>query len=195
MTKQSYDWEARCEFAATCDNCGRINTARGMVTFVNPGRKPEGAITDPVKYAGKLEGKTMAPPLLLQPDTEYIPDNVAGFLTEAHHALSVGAFRAVLLLVRSTIEASAKTKGVNTGTLFQKIDALAEHQLIRPGTKQLAHALRILGNDIAHGDISEVPTKEDAEDSLTILKLILEDLFVAEAMRINMLTRRGKPVD
>lgn len=188
-------WEANCEIAATCDNCGRINTALGRYSDFS--QKPNS--TDLGVHlrtvAENLEGRTMAPPLLLPADTEYLPDDVAGFVTEAHHAHSIGAYRAVLLLVRSTIEAAAKTKGVKTGNLFAKIDALASNQLIRPGTKQLAHALRILGNDIAHGDIGEVPTEEDAEDSLRILRLVLDDLFVAEAIRVDMLTRRGKYVD
>lgn len=133
----------------------------------------------------------MAPPLLSQPDTEHIPDDVAGFLTEAHHALSIGAYRAVLLLVRSTIEAAAKQKGITDGNLYKKIDGMKAAELIRKGTSEMAHALRILGNDMAHGDIGVVPTKEDAEDALTVLRFVLEDVYVADGMRADLLSRRA----
>lgn len=134
-----------------------------------------------------------SPPPLRPVDTTFIPLGVAGFFKEAHDAFSISAYRGVLLLVRSVIEATAKDRGIERGTLVQKIDKLSEEGLIRRGTKDMAHALRILGNDMAHGDIDEVPTQEDADDALTIARFVLDDVYVADARRADMMARRTPP--
>lgn len=133
-----------------------------------------------------------SPPPMRPVDTAFIPDGVAGYFKEAHDAFSVSAYRAVLLLVRSVIEATAKDCGISSGSLVQKINKLDEEGHIRRGTKDMAHALRILGNDMAHGDIDEVPTQEDADDALTIARFVLDDVYVADARRADMMERRNK---
>lgn len=135
--------------------------------------------------------ESWSPPAMRPVDVSFIPDGVGGFLKEAHDAFSVGAHRAVLLLVRSVIEATAKDKGITDGSLVGKINNLASEGLIRSGTKDMAHALRILGNDMAHGDIDQVPTKEDADDALTIARFVLDDVYVADALRADMMARRA----
>lgn len=132
-----------------------------------------------------------SPPPMRPVETEFIPEGVAGFFEEAHNAFSISAYRAVLLLVRSVIEATAKQQGVTTGSLVQKINKLHDEGHLRRGTKDMAHALRILGNDMAHGDIDEVPTQEDANDALTIARFVLDDVYVADARRVDMLARRN----
>jgi hypothetical protein len=128
---------------------------------------------------------------MVKADTEFLPEGVAGFLQEAHNAHSIGAYRAVLLLVRSVIEATAREKGISSGTLVQKINKLHEAGQIRSGTKDMAHTLRILGNDMAHGEIEVVPSVEDATDALTVLKFVLDDVYVADARRSDMMARRA----
>jgi hypothetical protein len=124
-------------------------------------------------------------------NTAFIPEGVAGFFKEAHDAFSIGAYRAVLLLVRSAIEATAKDRDITSGSLVAKINQLHADEHIRKGTKDMAHALRILGNDMAHGDIDDVPTQEDADDALTIAKFVLDDVYVADALRADMMARRA----
>lgn len=133
-----------------------------------------------------------SPPPMRPVDTAFIPDGVAGFFREAHDAFSIGAHRAVLLLVRSVVEATAKDRGILKGELVGKINKLFEAGEIRRGTKDMAHALRILGNDMAHGDIDAVPTREDADDALKIARFVLDDVYVADAIRADMLERRGE---
>lgn len=185
------DWAYSLEIAATCDACHRFNVARGVRDFRRS--LEEGAIL----MAGQatIEGEDMviaswSPPPVRPVDLAFIPPGVAGFFKEANEALSIGAYRAVLLLVRSTIEAAAKSAKVTTGSLVTKINKLHEDGHIREAAKEMAHALRILGNDMAHGDIDGVPTKEDAEDSLLIARYILDDIYVADARRAEMLARR-----
>ncbi|WP_075205305.1 DUF4145 domain-containing protein [Leucobacter musarum] len=139
-----------------------------------------------------MENVKWSPPSMVQADIEFLPKNVGAFLQEAHNTVAVGAFRGTLLLVRSVIEATAKDMKIDKGSLVQKVDSLHANGHIRTGTKDMAHALRILGNDMAHGDITEAPTSEDAEDALTIARFVLDDVYVADARRIDMLERRGK---
>jgi len=134
--------------------------------------------------------ESWSPPPMRPVDTAFIPDGVAGYFKEAHDAFSIGAYRAVLLLVRSVIEATAKDRKVTTGTLVEKINKLDEEGHIRRGTRDMAHALRILGNDMAHGNIDEVPSQEDADDALTIARFVLDDVYVADARRADILERR-----
>src|SRR5690606_5201965 len=119
-----------------------------------------GTILDAQSAVREGEAMTVdswSPPPMSPIDTAFIPKGVAGFYKEAHDALSVGAYRAVLLLVRSVIEATARDKEILTGSLVAKINSLHAADHIRGGTKDMAHALRILGNDMAHGEIDVVP--------------------------------------
>jgi hypothetical protein len=183
------------EIAATCDACQRFNVATG--TSIDAQRSfGVGRILTSAEAVTEGEAMTIkawSPPPMRPVDVAFIPDGVAGFYREANDAFSIGAFRAVLLLVRSVIEATAKDRGVTTGSLVQKINKLHEEEHIRKGTREMAHALRILGNDMAHGDIDEVPTQEDADDSLTIARFVLDDVYVADARRVDMMSRRTPP--
>ncbi|UAJ78329.1 DUF4145 domain-containing protein [Leifsonia sp. ZF2019] len=183
----------RAEVAATCDACQRFNTAYGA-TASRPRSLTVGEILAGSQAVTEGEAMTIeswSPPPLRPVDTEFLPESVGGYLREASDAYSVGAHRAVLLLVRSIIEATAKDKGITTGSLVQKINNLNDEGHIRRGTKDMAHALRILGNDMAHGDIDQVPNQEDANDALTIARFVLDDVYVADARRIDMLERRN----
>lgn len=184
--------QRRIEVAATCDACQRFNSADGISRNAS---RPLGDGQLFFDAAAVVEGETMtieswSPPPMRPVDTAFIPNGVAGYFKEAHDAFSISAYRGVLLLVRSVIEATAKDRGIETGTLVQKINKLYDEGHVRRGTKDMAHALRILGNDMAHGDIGDIPTKEDADDALTIARFVLDDVYVADARRADMMERR-----
>jgi hypothetical protein len=187
---------ATLSVAATCDACQFFNVATGRSRWRSatwrPGNMSAGE--ELTTEAERMTDVTWSPPSMLKADTEFIPEGVAGFLQEAHDAHSIGAHRAVLLLVRSVIEATAREKGIESGSLVQKINNLHAEGHVRTGTKDMAHTLRILGNDMAHGEIDSVPTIEDATDALTVLKFVLDDVYVADARRADMMARRGGPV-
>ncbi len=183
----------RLEITATCDACHRFNCAVGVSQDARRELKQEHIFT-PAEAVAEGESMTIeswSPPPMRHVDVTFIPDGVAGFFSEANDAFSIGAYRAVLLLVRSVIEATAKDREVTTGNLVKKINQLHADGHIRKGTKDMAHALRILGNDMAHGDIDDIPTQEDADDALTIARFILDDVYVADARRADMMSRRG----
>lgn len=185
----------RMEVAGTCDACLRLNSAIGTRSARRSWTPQVGVL--PREHLSE-EAETMtieswSPPPVRPVDTAFIPNGVAAYFKEAHDAFSVGAYRATLLLVRSVIEATAKDHGVVSGSLVQKVNALFDEGHIRKGTKEMAHALRILGNDMAHGDIDAVPTQEDADDALVIARFVLDDVYVADARRADMMSRRGQP--
>lgn len=183
------------EVAATCDACGRYNTAIGVAPRHGSSYQAGTKVAERlVGWAEEMTDCTWSPPPMVTADTSFLPENVGAFLQEAHDTVAIGAYRGTLLLVRSVIEATAKDKGIEKGSLVQKVDNLHSNGHIRTGTKDMAHALRILGNDMAHGDIAEAPTEEDAKDALTIARFVLDDVYVADARRIDMLQRRGKEV-
>lgn len=190
-------YTARLAVAATCDACKEWNVASGQMTMrsspVSAGYLGQSAtLTHEAETMGMV---TWSPPSKVKADTDFLPEGVAGFLQEAHDAHSIGAHRAVLLLVRSTIEATAREKGIASGNLVQKINNLHANGHIRTGTTDMAHTLRILGNDMAHGEIDSVPTAEDAVDALTVVRFVLDDVYVADARRAEMMSRRSAPSD
>ena len=193
-SRDTFNRTVRLEIAATCDACHRFNTAVGTKELLEGNGRHQGLILDGPRAISEGEAMTIeswAPPAMRPVDVSFIPEGVAGFFKEAHDAFSIGAHRAVLLLVRSVIEATAKDKHITSGSLVQKINNLASEGLIRTGTKEMAHALRILGNDMAHGDIDQVPSAEDADDALTIARFVLDDVYVADARRADMMARRS----
>ncbi|MFB2586242.1 DUF4145 domain-containing protein [Herbiconiux liukaitaii] len=195
LVQQTSRHSYRLEISATCDACQRFNSAYG-VSRVADRRLVNGSMlsgSDVVTEGEAMSIDSWSPPPMRPVDTAFIPDGVAGFYKEAHDAFSIGAYRGVLLLVRSVIEATAKDRGVGTGTLVQKINKLFDEGHVRRGTKDMAHALRILGNDMAHGDIDDIPTQEDADDALTIARFVLDDVYVADARRADMMARRQPP--
>ncbi|MEV6419979.1 DUF4145 domain-containing protein [Streptomyces sp. NPDC051662] len=54
------------------------------------------------------------------------------------------------------VEASAKEKGVTTGSLIAKINELHNLGLLRGHLKEAAHEVRFGGNEAAHGDLAPV---------------------------------------
>lgn len=196
MTRSSpaHQYSYPIEITATCDGCHRFNTALGASRYAQR-TFTEGTILNSSQAVEEGEAMTVeswSPPPMRPVDTAFIPEGVAGYFKEAHDAFSIAAYRAVLLLVRSVIEATAKDRGITSGNLVQKINKLDGEGHIRHGTRDMAHALRILGNDAAHGDIDETPTQEDADDALTIARFVLDDVYVADARRADIMQRRAK---
>ena len=171
----------------TCANCNNVSTAR---------TRPIGAVRDlhdpttrrSITDRGDVEWSPMSAPA---PDYPHVPEHVGRCAIEAHMAHGVGANAASILMARTTIEATAKSKGISKGNLFEKIEKMRDGGVIRPATLTLAHAIRVIGNDMAHGDVEELPTEEDATDALHLMDLILEEVYQATAIADEILARRA----
>ncbi|MBQ0906365.1 DUF4145 domain-containing protein [Micromonospora sp. U21] len=69
-----------------------------------------------------------------------------------------------------------------TRSLEKKIDELANQGLIREDAKDAAHAIRLVGNDAAHGDLASMVVEEaDAREVLDLMDDILDEVFQSPA--------------
>ncbi|KUM32832.1 hypothetical protein AR539_12485 [Arthrobacter sp. EPSL27] len=95
--------------------------------------------------------------------------------------MSVSAHMSAILMARSVIEAVAKDNGIDSGSLFKKIDAMHSKGLITEFAKKTAHTIRTFGNDMAHGDFTVEVDAADAKGVLTFMDYILREVYQAPA--------------
>ncbi|MBW0270447.1 hypothetical protein ATM97_05185 [Nocardia sp. MH4] len=110
-----------------------------------------------------------------------VPIQIGAAAGEATGCFSVEHYRAAVILARAVVEATAKDKGFTKGTLADKIDAMQAAGRIRPHTKDAAHEIRYMGNDMAHGDFATTIEKDEADDVLNFMSEILEEIYQGPA--------------
>lgn len=110
-----------------------------------------------------------------------VPPHIGSAADEANRCYSFDALRASILMARSVIEATCKAKGVSSGNLAAKIDSMSEQGHIRGHTKDAAHEIRYMGNDMAHGDFVNPVSKEDADEMLALMAEVLNEVFQGPA--------------
>lgn len=166
--------------AFSCDNCSRLSVAA----------RPYGMESD-------IEAVSEHAPLQWQPRTAVakdfpdVPQHIARAAKEAHESYSIDARMAAILMARTVVEATAKEKGVTSGNLFVKIDAMQKADLIRKSTAEAAHEIRHLGNDMAHGDISDLPDADDAAEVLALMDEVLNEVFQGPARTQRIKDKRN----
>lgn len=158
-----------------CDNCGYPNIA------MEP-RESSGKLSVIETCFANVDGAECEylqwlPDKPLGREFKEVPKHIADAASEAYACFSIRSYRAAILMARSVLEATAKDKGVETGNLASKIDALADHDIISPQIKAEAHEIRYLGNDMAHGDFVNPVSEEDADDVLGFLATFLEYVY------------------
>lgn len=170
---------------AICDNCKRASL--GYATDFSV------ASTDQTRnLAATADANiTWVPRVGEAPLFEDVPPHIAAAAAEAHACSSISARMAAILMARTVVEATAKEKGVMSGTLFAKIDELAKQDLIRGSTKDAAHEIRHLGNDMAHGDLADEPSNDDVTDVLALMDEVLNEVFQGPARTARVRARRG----
>lgn len=125
-----------------------------------------------------------------------VPEHIAGAADEAHQCFSIGAYRAVGSLVRAVVEATAKDRDITKGTLEEKIGEMKKQQLVTPHVADVAHELRIFGNDMAHGDFVDPVFEEDAEEVLVLMDELLDDVYQSRArVRVRAEKRAAKKAE
>lgn len=124
-----------------------------------------------------------------------VPAPIGNAADEAYRCQSIGAFRAAIILARSVVEAVAKDKGINTGQISSKIDQLETGNFIRPFTKDAAHELRFLGNDMAHGDFVNTVDADDCDAVLDVMSELLNEVYQGPARVSRMRAKRRAPID
>jgi hypothetical protein len=186
------------EFAATCDHCGRLSVARGVGVQANWGSSQT---TDSSRVARSAENAELAgtiewwPKVGVAPRVDDVPAAIARAAREAYASASVSNHMAAILMARTVVEATAKNKGITTGTLAAKINAMKDAGLIRPAIAEQAHEVRFAGNDMAHGDI-EAPVEEtDSEELLALMAEVLSEVFQGPARLERIRAKRGAQTD
>lgn len=170
---------------AVCDNCGRASL--GYASEFNKGSTDNKANLEKTPD----ENITWVPRAGEAPRFEDVPSHIAEAASEAHACASIGARMASILMARTVVEATAKAKGITTGRLVSKIDDLAAQGLVRNSTKDAAHEIRHLGNDMAHGDIEDSPAQVDVDDVLALMDEVLNEVFQGPARTARVRARRG----
>jgi len=142
---------------------------------------------------------TYWPTLVGGKDFPDVPESIAVAADEAHRCLSIGANRAAIAMARAVVEATAKDHGVETGNLESKIDALVTKEVIGRDTAEAAHAVRLWGNDAAHGDLAlEQFDRADAEEVIVLLDEVLLRAYqsparIARVKDSRERRKRGEP--
>jgi hypothetical protein len=164
--------------AFKCAQCGRISIA--WVNEDSPYLSMSGQDATEL-LASRNDDLQWLPRAGTAKDYTDVPAHIAAAASECHECLSIGAYRAAVMLSRSVVEATAKAKGINEHNLVAKIDELAAQQLIRPIVQEVAHEIRHLGNDMAHGDFVDPVTREEAEETVGLMGEVLQEVFQAPA--------------
>ncbi len=164
-------------FAATCDHCANLVT--GRTYLVSPEYGYDSADMSIVRSAVKLGEESIEwwPKVGQAPAVEDVPPSISRAAVEAYSSASVGNHMAAILMARTVIEASAKEKGIVTGNLASKINAMRDQQLIRPAIADQAHEVRYAGNEMAHGDIDVELSAVDSEEILALMASMLTEVF------------------
>lgn len=177
--------------AFACDECGVLSIA-----FSQPGWRPTHSNTGVANDFRHISNLIWFPKRVEGAEFPNVPDPIASVASEAYACFSIDAYRAAVLLARTVVEATAKAQGIVSGNLASKIKEMAEKQLIRPSIKEAADEIRLLGNDMAHGDIDVPITTEDASEILELMSVVLTEVYELpaklEARKQARLARTGE---
>jgi hypothetical protein len=172
-----------------CGHCRRLSIGELW------GRKHEGLDTAKSVEFWDRDGVKWTPKVVGGKEFPDVPTHIASAADEAYQCRSISAFRASILLARGVVEAVAKDCGATKGTLHDKIEELSASSKIRQFTRDAAHELRFLGNDMAHGDFIEPVDSDDAESVLDVMSEILNEVYQGPARVRRMKQKRTSPPD
>ena len=112
-----------------------------------------------------------------------IPEPIKGELKEAHLCFAVGAYRGCVSMCGTALEALWREQGASS------LQDLMEAGVISPQLYRRTSEVRLWGNIAKHKFAPDVVEKEDAEQLLLYLELILDAVYV-EPERLSRLTRK-----
>lgn len=175
------DGSTHTQGALSCDDCSRLSVAD----------REHGGSND-IDSAAHQAGISWQPRVAVSKEFPDVPTVIARAAKEAHEAYSIGALMAAILMARTVVEATAKERGITSGQLVKKIDAMKDAELIRKSTAEAAHEIRHFGNDMAHGDLDDVPDTDDAAEVLTLMDEVLNEVYQGPARTERVKSRRSR---
>jgi hypothetical protein len=165
----------RKQAAFTCDQCHVMSIGQGTSGNVYALAK------DIERWLDDNNVQIWLPERSSRKEFPDVPEHIASAASETTLCLSMGAYRAAGSLARAVVEAVAKEKGIVSGQLHAKIEALQAAHHIRPHTRDQAHEVRHFGNGMAHGDFTDPVTSEEAEEIVLLMSEILEEVYQSPA--------------
>jgi hypothetical protein len=111
----------------------------------------------------------------------HIPPEVTPGFKEALRCNWVNAPGATVLMCRRALQVSCDREQAVGNDLFTQIDDLASKGRITETLKRMAHRIRLLGKQGAHGDYSDIDETieaKDAEDALKFMQHYLDHVYV-----------------
>lgn len=156
-------------FTARCSHCEDHVLFYGSCAVSNRGRSDEPEVLLIAKSFPQLEKAA-----------EELPALALKFLQQALE--SKHAPDGALMLAASAIDAMLKDKGYTNGSLYKRIDAARDQNLLTSEMADWAHEIRLSANEPRHADESFAgATAEDAEQILAFARALGEYLYVLPA--------------
>jgi len=123
-----------------------------------------------------------------------IPKEIADDYDEANRCNDVLAHRATVAMCRRSLQSACISKGADPKVdLIDQIDELETKRVINPSMKEIAHAVRMVGNWGAHPQ--EDPLKKvTSDDAIEILKFtseFLDETFIRPARLATLKAKKG----
>lgn len=167
----------------SCHHCDCYMIAYGSLTppqIANHGRPRE--VFSGLSLAERIGAFAWHPANAFAPEFEGLPPNIETAASEVHVSLGNGQIIAAAITARATLEAIIKDKGINGNmSLAQKIGELQEAGSITKLLTDQAHSIRLVGNDMAHGDFESLPAKEEVEHIVEFMDAMIDTLYVQPA--------------
>ena len=155
-----------------CHSCGK----GVVVRLKSPGRtKPSSCPGDPRRSNFKIQDTYPEPQKITAP--EHAPDEIEQDYKEAMDSLRHENWTSAGMMFRKVLQRSTSTIGPDSGNLKSKrlkkrIIALAEQHKLTPAMAELAHVIRLGGDDATHEEEEEF-TKEEATEIQNFTELFL----------------------
>lgn len=130
---------------------------------------------------------------LLGGDDEFVPDPILEDLRQADLAWRAGAANGAGLLLRRALQYICRDKGCTGSNLKEEIDALAP-QYVATDMTQLAHSIRIVGNELAHPDPQNAVTitEEDVSTCWEFVIQLIRVIYITPRQSDALQERLGK---
>lgn len=173
-----------------CSHCGNLSVGS---TPYEPRNGVNGAKQNQEHWWAAHNGAiTWTPASVAGKEFPDVPEHIASAADEAYRCLSNRAYRAAIMLGRAVVEATAKDHGIVQEQFAKKIDEMVTGGIVRGYTRDAAHEVRHLGNDVAHGDFVDATDAVDAEAVLVVMSSILEEVYQGPARVAAMKARRTR---
>lgn len=120
---------------------------------------------------------------------EDVPEEIGSAFIESVTAFNACCFRSSAAMARRTLEAVCAQQGETSGSLYKRIENLANCGKLLPTYRDWAHEVREVGNDGVH-DLIENVSQEDAEALIGFLRELLKFFY---QMPAELARRRNRP--